>query len=209
MANHKNTDQIDSETINHINQYDHRYWMKLPKAILNDMAICKLPDRLWRRFIELNLVLSEYSNGHIKEHESWHWWDAGSGKLPHNLDGIADMFHCTESELKWDLIEIWQFDSTLVNIHDGCWHLPRFKAWNQSSPDLSQWGKLRTSVLSRGNHKCYYCGGYANHVDHVIPRCQGGSDDPDNLVASCGFCNTSKNGRTPDQWPNNPLTKGR
>ncbi|NBR07971.1 MAG: HNH endonuclease [Planctomycetes bacterium] len=35
----------------------------------------------------------------------------------------------------------------------------------------------------------------ATTVDHIIPRRLGGTDEPDNLVASCTRCNYSKGGR--------------
>lgn len=37
-------------------------------------------------------------------------------------------------------------------------------------------------------------------VDHVMPRCRGGSNDLSNLVISCGRCNNSKSGSTPQEW---------
>jgi len=43
---------------------------------------------------------------------------------------------------------------------------------------------------------CYYCGcdlhEYPVHLDHVIPVSQGGTDDVENLVLSCCFCNMAK-----------------
>jgi 5-methylcytosine-specific restriction endonuclease McrA len=34
----------------------------------------------------------------------------------------------------------------------------------------------------------------APQVDHVVARCNRGSDDPTNLVAACGPCNVAKGG---------------
>ena len=38
------------------------------------------------------------------------------------------------------------------------------------------------------------------HVDHVIPRAQGGTDELDNLVTACPPCNLAKYDRTPVEW---------
>jgi hypothetical protein len=48
---------------------------------------------------------------------------------------------------------------------------------------------------------CAYCGNRSERmtIDHVIPLCQGGGNDPENLVVACGGCNSRKGGRTPEQ----------
>jgi 5-methylcytosine-specific restriction endonuclease McrA len=35
--------------------------------------------------------------------------------------------------------------------------------------------------------------------DHIIPRCQGGSDSWTNVVTACRSCNQKKDGRTPEE----------
>lgn len=37
-------------------------------------------------------------------------------------------------------------------------------------------------------------------IDHLTPRCQGGTDRPHNLLLVCAGCNHSKGGRTPVEW---------
>jgi hypothetical protein len=73
-------------------------------------------------------------------------------------------------------------------------------------------------ALAQGD-LCTYCGNptipgdrgrHGRTVDHVIPRCQGGSDDPSNLVIACRGCNSRKGGRTPEQarvneWNEQPI----
>ena len=84
---------------------------------------------------------------------------------------------------------------------DSC----RLNAWRAkkrgegvaSQPAVYSWGRRRFAVLSRDGFRCVYCGrGHAEqvvlHVDHVIPRSGGGSDDVNNLVAACQECNLSK-----------------
>lgn len=60
-------------------------------------------------------------------------------------------------------------------------------------------GKGNRGVLRRDSHRCQYCGGHGNTVDHVIPKCQGGPGTWMNLVACCFACNQKKRGRTPEQ----------
>lgn len=71
----------------------------------------------------------------------------------------------------------------------------------------TEWAQRRREVLERDDHVCIYCGLEARSIDHVIPICQGGTDDAENLVASCRSCNAEKNGRTPDQWKNGVTTR--
>ncbi len=54
------------------------------------------------------------------------------------------------------------------------------------------WRKLRAQILERDKHTCHYCKKTANTVDHKVPRCKGGSDNPRNLVAACTKCNYGK-----------------
>ncbi|MGW6225232.1 HNH endonuclease [Streptomyces olivaceus] len=65
--------------------------------------------------------------------------------------------------------------------------------------------RLRYEILRRDNHACRYCGATAPAVklavDHVIPQSLGGSDKPDNLVASCTDCNAGKTSSMPNAQP--------
>lgn len=57
-------------------------------------------------------------------------------------------------------------------------------------------GSLRYLILSRALGRCEACGASAAdttlHVDHIVPRSLGGSNDPSNLQALCGSCNLEK-----------------
>lgn len=48
------------------------------------------------------------------------------------------------------------------------------------------------AISRKTNGRCFYCGGVADSVEHVIPKSAGGSDDLDNLVLSCKSCNSRK-----------------
>lgn len=73
----------------------------------------------------------------------------------------------------------------------------------------------RKALFSRDGHKCAFCGGDANTIDHVTPRSKGGKNTWDNVVAACRPCNAEKADRTPEQagmpllWqPYNPTRVG-
>jgi 5-methylcytosine-specific restriction endonuclease McrA len=58
----------------------------------------------------------------------------------------------------------------------------------------------RRAVFARDNWTCQYCGSRSNlTVDHVIPRCRGGTSSWENIVASCAPCNRRKGDRLPRQ----------
>lgn len=57
----------------------------------------------------------------------------------------------------------------------------------------------RSLVRSRAGECCEYCGRRQSdapalrfHVEHIMPRQHGGSDDPNNLALACGHCNSHK-----------------
>lgn len=65
-------------------------------------------------------------------------------------------------------------------------------------------GKQRFRIFVRDKFRCQYCTKRFTDVskltlDHIIPRAQSGSDDPENLATSCIPCNQRKGSRTPDE----------
>ena len=59
--------------------------------------------------------------------------------------------------------------------------------------------KTRARVWERAGHRCEYCQLHQDdsplallHVEHILPRFHGGSDEPDNLVLACIDCNLHK-----------------
>lgn len=57
----------------------------------------------------------------------------------------------------------------------------------------------RRTVFARDGHRCQYCGGPAESIDHVVPRSRGGPHSWDNVVACCRRCNTHKEDHLPHE----------
>lgn len=60
------------------------------------------------------------------------------------------------------------------------------------------WRRLAESIKARDNYTCRACGRVtaAGEVDHIVPRCRGGSDDPSNLQWLCAKpCHAEKSRR--------------
>jgi 5-methylcytosine-specific restriction enzyme A len=88
---------------------------------------------------------------------------------------------------------------------DGYCDAHKGESWNRYTAGKSrqqrgygtEWDKLRPLILKRDKYQCQECrrnGRYvpANNVDHVIPKAQGGTDNPDNLQTLCDACHASK-----------------
>ena len=50
----------------------------------------------------------------------------------------------------------------------------------------------RRTVLQRDLHRCGYCAGPADTVDHIHPRSRGGRHEWTNVAAACARCNHRK-----------------
>jgi 5-methylcytosine-specific restriction endonuclease McrA len=61
------------------------------------------------------------------------------------------------------------------------------------------WNDLRLFVLKRDGYKCLRCGrthkelralGIELQVNHIKPKCRGGTDAPSNLMSECAQCHS-------------------
>lgn len=63
--------------------------------------------------------------------------------------------------------------------------------------------RTRFEVFKRDSFTCKYCGRQSPQVvlevDHIVPRCDGGSNDPINLTTACWDCNRGKGGVSLEQ----------
>jgi 5-methylcytosine-specific restriction endonuclease McrA len=57
---------------------------------------------------------------------------------------------------------------------------------------------MRASVRKRAGNRCEYCrlpqehGDLPHHIEHIVPKQHGGSDDSGNLALACQRCNLNK-----------------
>jgi len=76
---------------------------------------------------------------------------------------------------------------------------------------MTSWSETVRLVEERAGQRCEYCRmhqalqGATFHVEHVIPRSQGGYSEPDNLAWACPSCNLHKSDRTEVQDPDSNL----
>jgi hypothetical protein len=161
------------------------YFIKLYNEILENPKMGQLPNSLWRRYFELALIANQQPGQ--------------DGSLPVFGD-IAWILRISEVELSLELNDLKR--RGLVDYKNNIWYIinfaGRFKT-EVSHYNTPEWRATRAEILERDAHTCQYCEQYATHVDHVVPRIQGGGDEPENLVAACESCNKGKGGRTPEE----------
>jgi DNA-directed RNA polymerase subunit RPC12/RpoP len=58
---------------------------------------------------------------------------------------------------------------------------------------------IRRLVRQRADNRCEYCGHRQEwapvvqfHIDHIVPRKHGGTDQPKNLALACPHCNVAR-----------------
>nr|WP_068603517.1 HNH endonuclease [Paenibacillus swuensis] len=59
---------------------------------------------------------------------------------------------------------------------------------------------FREYLLKRDRYTCYFCGGYGDTIDHLLPRVKGGHTTPVNCVIACNLCNQIKAARDADEF---------
>lgn len=71
----------------------------------------------------------------------------------------------------------------------------------------NRYGDVAFRVFREYEGMCYYCGEQHDnlydpgvHIEHAIPREQGGCDEIGNMVISCKSCNKVKNDKTPREF---------
>jgi len=81
------------------------------------------------------------------------------------------------------------------------WNRGNAKTGNRHAKGYgTAWDKLRETILRRDNGLCQACLAEgrvtpATHVDHIMPKAKGGTDDPANLQSMCATCHHAKTAR--------------
>jgi 5-methylcytosine-specific restriction endonuclease McrA len=96
----------------------------------------------------------------------------------------------------------------LVEPQDAVWRSERLEIKVPSVVRLVRYVRVpyarrvpltRRAVFARDDHRCQYCDGPAENLDHVLPRARGGMHTWDNVVACCRPCNLRKGSRLPGE----------
>lgn len=69
--------------------------------------------------------------------------------------------------------------------------------------------RLRAMILERDGFACVKCGNVAQdgiklHIGHIVPVCQGGTNDESNLQTECAECNLGTGGKRQKPIERNP-----
>jgi len=58
--------------------------------------------------------------------------------------------------------------------------------------DRERMSEIRHFLLERYSGQCQYCGNPAYDIEHIVPRCKGGTNALSNLTLACRDCNSAK-----------------
>ncbi|MBI1209663.1 MAG: HNH endonuclease [Azospirillum sp.] len=71
----------------------------------------------------------------------------------------------------------------------------------------ADWKKLRAELMPEGT-SCRLCGYEASHLDHILPKARGGTDDPSNLQPLCHRCHSTKTDSEDGGFGNRKMRRG-
>lgn len=93
--------------------------------------------------------------------------------------------------------------SRIDDLGEGKWRI-HFSNWEERTkrPSKPQLSKELKQMVKERDVSCVYCGETNEpfHIDHIIPRSRGGSDELNNLALACATCNVSKKDRLISEW---------
>lgn len=162
-------------------------WLKLDDRFARHRKVAPLSDRAWRLHVTALLeCCAELTDGQIDKKLPSTWPSAPRGRA------LTDAIRELEEAGLWEPNEAgWRVPT--LQLGDRALHVAVFgeNTWGDAAYEF---------VYARDGKRCRYCGSTDRlSIDHLIPRCQGGTDHESNLVVACRTCNSRKGGRTPEQ----------
>ena len=108
------------------------------------------------------------------------------------IEFVKSILPVTDNDL---IFETAKFDMHLLK--NPKLHNEKYRHFGYQKGTLYGYANVREYVLERDNHECQICckkEGYKHknnvplETHHIVPRSQGGSDDPSNLITLCPTC---------------------
>lgn len=118
--------------------------------------------------------------------------DVSRTALRPDAKGMVRMKGRSNNGRRWIQEIDWELARILVEEHAAVVLRPHLIRRLYSNDDF------RKMIMERDRNVCYYCGGYGDTIDHILPRAKGGHTTPVNCVCSCYACNQSKADRDVD-----------
>lgn len=102
-----------------------------------------------------------------------------------------------------DFAKVWEKHCKKIMRWGNSWSKTPTKILNEIIPTLRLTipKDTRLYIVQKYKNICQYCGQATEkiHLDHILPVCQGGKNNKENLVVACPKCNLKKSGKTPQQ----------
>lgn len=176
-----------------VGMFDGNSFKKIKHAKIGGISYRDKLTAIW--FELMDLAGKSNANGYLID----------NNEIPYqSLEDIAIMLDREEREI--ELCMQFFINEKMVEIINDVYCLTNFtKYQNQQGLERireqkriaqAKWrNKKRQALLGENNtnHICAYCGEYADTIDHIIARHNGGTDVSSNIVPACRRCNSTKN----------------
>lgn len=121
-------------------------------------------------------------------------------EITHEFRRICDECHKeyyeSVAEIKRTTCRACRFSRPVTEVRRVRYHLARaIKAGTPATLTVPEW----LETVRHFKHRCAYCGGAFQILEHYIPIRRGGGTTVDNCVPSCWSCDTRKFDRMPDK----------
>jgi DNA repair exonuclease SbcCD nuclease subunit len=149
-----------------------KYWIKLYHEILDDHKMGRMPDRLWRRTIELFLIAGEHDL---------------EGELP-CLEDIAWRLRLDEEELRDDLAYLQNLG--IITIEDGIYIVEKFAERQSAMSGTERVRRYRDSKKKQEYNDTHYADVTNNETNRYTDKIRRDIDkDIDkNKILLSDFC---------------------